>query len=178
MPPPESEQSRWFAAEVQPHEAILRSWLRGQFPSLPDVDDLIQETYARVLRMHSRDPARVYGVKSLLFTTARNLALDCLRRGQIVKLDAWPDSDGNSDLAEDLPGTAEVVSRRQELDLLTDAIQALPERCRQVLTLRKIYGLSQKEIAEQLGIAEHTVEAHVGAGVRKCTQYFARLGLL
>src|SRR5687767_1950565 len=118
MPPPESEQSRWFAAEVQPHEAILRSWLRGQYPSLPDVDDLIQETYARVLRMHSRDPARIYGVKSLLFTTARNLALDCLRRGQIIKLDAWPDGEDDARWAEDLPGTAEVVSRQQELDLL------------------------------------------------------------
>ena len=174
--PPESEQARWFAAEVQPHEASLRSWLRGQYPSLLDVDDLIQDTYTRVLRAHAVDPARIYGVKSLLFTTARNLALDQLRRRQLVQLDAWPEND-EPDLPEDRPGVEELVSRRQELELLTEAIQALPDRCRQVLTLRKIYGLSQKEIAAQLGIAEHTVEAHVGAGVRRCTEYFNRLGL-
>ena len=127
--------------------------------------------------MHSRDPARLYGVKSLLFTTARNLALDFLRRGQIVRFDVLSGGEADADIAEDLPGVEELVCRRQELELLTDAIQALPERCRQVLTLRKIYGLSQKEVAAELGIAEHTVEAHVGVGVRSCTKYFARLGL-
>jgi RNA polymerase sigma-70 factor (ECF subfamily) len=176
MPPLEPEQSRWFAAEVQPHEATLRSWLHGQYPSLPDVDDLIQETYVRVLRMRSRDPGRLSGVKSLLFTIARNLALDQLRHRQVVKFEAWPETEDQSNATEDRPGIQETVSQRQELEMLTEAIQALPERCRQVLTLRKLYGLSQKEIAAQLGIAEHTVEAHVGAGLRRCTEYFARRG--
>jgi RNA polymerase sigma-70 factor (ECF subfamily) len=43
--------------------------------------------------------------------------------------------------------------------------------------LRKIYGLSQKEIAAQLGIAEHTVEAQVANGMRRCTEFLSRLGL-
>jgi RNA polymerase sigma factor (sigma-70 family) len=176
MPPPESEQARWFAAEVQPHDASLRSWLRGQYPALEEIDDLMQETYARLLRMHAAEPKRLHAVKPLLFAIARNLALDHLRRRQIVKMEAWPEDE--EAVAEDRPGVDEVVSRRQELELLTEAIQALPERCRQVLTLRKIYGLSQKEIARQLGIAEHTVEAHVGAGLRRCTEYFARLGMV
>lgn len=178
MSPSRSEQSRWFSSEVQPHEASLRAWLRGQYPTLPDLDDLIQEAYTRLLRMRARDPDRVFPVKSMVFTIARNLALDHLRRGKIVRFDALGDLDAALSFEEDLPGIEEVVSRRQELELLTEAIKALPARCRQVLTLRKLYGLSQKEIAEQLGIAEHTVEAHVGAGLRRCTEYFARLGLL
>jgi len=176
MPPLESEQSRWFAAEVEPHEATLRAWLHGQFPSLPDIDDLIQETYLRVLRMRSRDPDRFGGVKSLLFTIARNLALDQLRHRGVLKFETWPESDDEPNLPEDRLGIEETVSQRQELEMLTEAIQALPERCRQVLTLRKLYGLSQKEIAAQLGIAEHTVEAHVGVGLRRCTEYFAQRG--
>ena len=40
----------WFAEEVQPHESSLRSYLRSVFPSLPDIDDLVQESYARLLR--------------------------------------------------------------------------------------------------------------------------------
>ncbi len=176
MSSPESEQARWFAAEVQPHAAALRAWLRGQYPSLMDIDDLLQETFVRVLQMHARRPDRIYAVKPLLFTTARNLALDQLRRRQVVKLDGLPE-DESAQLAEDRPGVSETVSRRQELQLLTEAIQALPERCRQVLTLRKIYGLPQKEIAGQLGISEHTVEAQVGVGVRRCAEYLARFGL-
>ena len=68
------------------------------------------------------------------------------------------------------------VARAQELELLTKAIQSLPARCRQVITLRKIYGLSQKEVAAQLGISEHTVEAQGTIGLRKLGEYFARLG--
>ncbi len=176
MSSPESEQARWFAAEVQPHAAALRAWLRGQYPSLTDVDDLLQETFVRVLQMWVHHPDRLYAVKPLLFTTARNLALDQLRRRQVVKLDGLPE-DESAQWAEDRPSVSETVSRRQELQLLTEAIQALPERCRQVLTLRKIYGLPQKEIAGQLGISEHTVEAQVGVGVRRCAEYLARFGL-
>ena len=55
-PPPDSD--RWFAAEVQPHEAMLRAWLRARFPTLGDTDDLVQETYSRVLQLRARDPLR------------------------------------------------------------------------------------------------------------------------
>jgi RNA polymerase sigma-70 factor (ECF subfamily) len=75
---------------------------------------------------------------------------------------------------EEGDGIPETVARSEEIEILTEAIQSLPERCRQVLTLRKIYGLSQKEIAAQLGIAEHTVEAQTAIGVRKCAAFFAR----
>jgi RNA polymerase sigma-70 factor (ECF subfamily) len=119
---------------------------------------------------------REHAVKPLLFTTARHLALDQLRRRQIVPMEALVDFEGDT-LVDHEPGIAETVSRRQELALLAEAIQTLPDRCRQILTLRKIYGLPQKEIARQLGIAEHTVEAQVGVGVRRCAEYLARFGL-
>ena len=50
MPPLDTEQSRWFALEVQPHEPALRAYLRSRFPLLQDFDDVIQETYTRLLR--------------------------------------------------------------------------------------------------------------------------------
>ena len=62
-------------------------------------------------------------------------------------------------------------------DVTDTAMVLLLNRCRQVLTLRKIYGLSQKQIAAQLGIAEHTVEAQVGNGMRGCAKFLARHGL-
>ncbi len=40
-------QSSWFNEEVQPHEAILRSYLHYQFPSV-DVDDVVQEAYLKL----------------------------------------------------------------------------------------------------------------------------------
>lgn len=174
-PPP--DDARWFAAEVQPHDAVLRGWLRAKFPALGDVDDVVQETHARVLQIRALDPLRAHAVKPLLFTIARNLALDELRRRQIVPMFALPEDADAAVFADDAPGIGETVSRRQELALLAEAIQALPDRCRQILTLRKIYGLPQKEIAPQLGISEHTVEAQVGIGMHRCADFLNRLGL-
>jgi RNA polymerase sigma factor (sigma-70 family) len=144
MPSPPSDDAHWFADEVQPHDAALRGWLRARFPALGDVEDIVQETYTRILQIRARDPLRDHAVKPLLFTTARNLALDELRRRQIVPMYALPDDGDAAVFATDAPDVAETVSRRQELALLAEAIQSLPPRCRQILTLRKIYGLPQK----------------------------------
>ena len=57
------------------------------------------------------------------------------------------------------------------------AIQALPARCRQVMTLRKIYGLSHRDIAQQLGISEHTVNAQLAIGVLRLRTYLRAHGM-
>ena len=171
---PQPDTARWFAEEVLPHGPVVRAWLRSRFPSLTDPDDLVQETFARVVQAHAQAP--VASAKAFVFMTARNLALDQVRRQNIVGIDSLTETDALS-VYEDGPGVSETVGHRQELELLTQAIQSLPERCRQVLTLRKIYGLSQKEIAAQLGISEHTVEAQVGNGMRRCAEFLARHGL-
>ena len=73
-----------------------------------------------------------------------------------------------------LDASMQTVARNQELEFLTQAIQSLPDRCRQIFTLRKIYNLSQAEIATRLGISEFTVSAQLTIGVHKCTEFFAR----
>jgi RNA polymerase sigma-70 factor (ECF subfamily) len=174
MPPQDTQQAHWFAKEVQPHEPALRGYLRGTFPSLPDVDDLVQESYSRLIR--AREAGPIQFVKAFLFTTARNVALDLFRRRKIAPMDRITE-DERRHVIEDAPGVADMVSRQQELTLLADAIRALPERCRQVLTLRKLYGLSQRDIAQKLGISEHTVEVQVAKGMRRIADHFARHGL-
>jgi RNA polymerase sigma-70 factor (ECF subfamily) len=169
-----SEQSRWFAEEVKPHESSLRAHLRNVFPSLPDIDDLVQEAYIRLIR--ARETGRVTYIKAYLFTTARNVALDIFRRRKVVSIESIADP-ARLSAAEEGPGVAEAVSRQQELDLLAESIRSLPERCRQVLTLRLLYGLSQREIALELNISPHTVKAQLAKGMRRCTEYFAARGL-
>jgi RNA polymerase sigma factor (sigma-70 family) len=175
MPPPETEHTRWFAKEVQPHEPMLRSWLRGLFPSLPDMDDLVQESYVRLIR--AREAGKVAHAKAYLFTTARNAALDLFRRRQIVSIEAVGDM-ADSTVLDEGPSAADAISRQQELDLLAEAIRDLPERCRQTITLRLLYGLSHKEIAAELKVSEHTVKAQLAKGMRRCTLYFEERGLL
>lgn len=173
MNPEQTDQGRWFAREVQPHESALRSWLRRLFPSLPDVDDVVQETYVRMIRARSRD--RLDQSRAYLFTTARNLVLDLFRRKRVVSIEGVADLDSLC-VFDDGPGVAESVSRQQELDMLAEAVRELPNRCRQVVTLRLLYGMSHKEIAAELRISEHTVKAQLAKGMRRCAEYFDTFG--
>jgi RNA polymerase sigma factor (sigma-70 family) len=167
------ECSRWFAEEIEPLGPAVRAYLLHRFPSLPDVDDLVQESFIRVLR--ARETGAVREPRALLFTSARNLAVDAIRRRQVVQFDSLAES-GDSSVMMGSDDVAENVSRRQEMDLLSEAIRALPTRCRQVMTLRTAYGLSQREIAGELRITENVVEKKLAEGVRRCTDYFARRG--
>jgi RNA polymerase sigma-70 factor (ECF subfamily) len=174
MPPQDPEQARWFAEEVQPHGLALRSYLRSQFPGYPDIEDLIQETYARLLQARAQRPVR--STKSFLFATARNAAFDFFRRRKIASIDNVAEIE-LLPVLEDRPGVAETVCHDQEIALLAEAIQALPERCRRVLTLRKLHGLSHREIAQQLGISENTVNAQVAIGVLRLRDYLRDRGV-
>jgi RNA polymerase sigma factor (sigma-70 family) len=166
--------ARWFVEEVEPHEFRLRAWLAGRFPQLRDVDDIVQDTYVRLFR--ARRSGAIRSVPAFLFTAARNAALDVFRRQKTSAADPLYEVAGLSVL-EERPNGAESAVTSQELEILAEAIRELPERCRQVFTLRKIYGLSQREVAAHLGIAEHTVEVQMGKGARRCAEYLRARGI-
>ena len=175
MPLQETEQSRWFSLEVQPHEAALRAYLQARFPLLHDADDIVQETYSRLLR--EKDAGRIRHPRALMFTVARNAALDFFRRRRTVQLEAITHSAVES-VVEEAPHAADTITQRQELEILAEAVQTLPNRCRQVIMLRYLKGFSYKEIASTLGVSSETVKTHMAKGVKLCADYFAARGLL
>ncbi len=175
LPAAPCEVSRWFADEVRPHEPALRAYLRGRFPSLTDPDDVVQETYIRLLRAHGS--VRINSPKSFLFVTARNVAVDIFRRRNAGLIDQRADFDASSILMED-PASAEHFLREHRFQLLEEAIQSLPDRCRQVVMLKKVQGLSYEEISVRLGISHNTISAHLTAGVVKCRDYLMARGLV
>lgn len=164
-----ADRTGWFLREVLVHESALRAYLRRLTSGGLDVDDLLQETYARVLGLSEEARNNIQSVRPFLFRTARNATFDRLRHQQIIPLQTLTELDASS-VVDDGPGAEEVLGVRQELERLAAVMAGLPDRCRQVLTLRKIYGLSLRQIAEQLGIAEHTVEKHIGTGLRLCAE--------
>ena len=151
----------------------MRAWLLARFPTLTDVDDLVQESLTRVF--NARDAGQIRSARALLFTTARNLALDAVRRQRVVTFEPITDETPSSVLADNTDVIA-TVSKQQELELLTKAIQSLPDRCRQIFTLRTAYGLTQKQIAHELKCSESTVEKQMTHGIRLCAEFFATGG--
>ena len=168
VPPEHSPLAQWFAENVQPHEAMLRAWLANSFGSRLAVDDVVQEAFLRVLRAHA--DGALHAPKAFLFATARNLARDQLRRHCVSRTGSLVETD-LSNVLDDHDSIPDSVARSQELALLTEAIQSLPERCRQVMTLRIVYGLKQRVIGEKLGISDRTVAAQLAVGTRKCTEF-------
>lgn len=151
---------------------MLRAWLKSRFGDEGEVDDIIQEAYVRVLK--AREKTEIKSPKAFLFATARNLALGSVRkkayRGE-RKLAEF----NELDVLDEQENIAAAVTRSEELELLTKAIQSLPTRCRQIITLRKIYGMPQKEIAKELGISVNTVETQGTIGMRKLGEFFERI---
>lgn len=164
-----SDMDEWFARNVLPHEPDLRRWLARVAADL-DQDDLVQETYAAL----TREWRTIRNPRGFMFKVARNILIGHLRHKRIVNIVTIADLEKLSVIDGQASGEQTLVGR-EELTMLQQALAALPERCRQVLTLRKIEGLPQREVADRLGLSESTVEKHVSAGIRRCADWFARL---
>jgi len=137
-----------------------------------DVEDIVQETYVRVCQ-HEKKQTISYP-KSYIFKTARNLALDFVTRAEAVTADSVEsDDDYNSlDLWNDDPYRNSASNN--EFAIFCQAVRQLPRQTRRTFVLKKVYGYSQKEIAERLGISESTVEKHISSGAKRCTRFMSK----
>jgi RNA polymerase sigma-70 factor (ECF subfamily) len=159
----EDDVDQWFAREILPLEAMLDRYLRRSWRDQWEVPDLRQDAYVRVYEAALRE--KPFNAKHFLFQVARNLMIDRSRRKNVVSFDSFADFDG-MEADDDRPDAEQSAAARQEVQLLMTAIGELPPRCREVVTLRKIEGLSQREVARKMGITEDTVERQVSNGVR------------
>jgi RNA polymerase sigma-70 factor (ECF subfamily) len=135
----------------------------------------VQETFTRLLRAKAKGEVRY--TKAFLFTAARNVAFDLFRRRDAKPTEAVTDL-VELRVLEDRPGVGEQIDQNYELEVLADAVRALPDRCRQVIMLRYLDNLAYKEIAAQLSISAETVKVHMAKGIRRCAAIFAERGLL
>jgi RNA polymerase sigma-70 factor (ECF subfamily) len=154
---------QWFAAEILPHEAALMRYLARVWPNRAEVLDLRQDVYVRVYE--SAATTRPTLPRAFLFATARNLMTDRMRRARIVSIDFTEDLQA-LDVSVDEISPERRLNARQELRRLAGAFDELSDRCRDVMWLRRIEGLSQRETAERLGMREGAVESQLARGVR------------
>ena len=170
-PKPPAPREQWFKDEVQPHDTSLRAYVRGRFPAVRDVDDVVQESYLRIWQARARHP--IQSARAFLFRIARNLALDIVRHDRRSPIKVVTDL-SHLFVIDDRPDAAAAASRQQEIALLVDAIDALPARCREIFILRKLRGVSQKDIAARLGLSEQTVQVQAARGLRRVADSLRR----
>jgi RNA polymerase sigma factor (sigma-70 family) len=155
------ERAIWLGRHVLPHEPALRAWLRRRSLGGLDIDDIVQETYTRLVAADS--VAHILDARSYAFQVAGSVVIDHVRRMKVVSISSVPDFDF-LDVVSDDPSPERQVIGRDELERLASMVAQLPGKVRDVFILRRVHDLSQREVAERLGIAESTVEKHMSRG--------------
>lgn len=159
----------WFAREILVHEGALMRYLQRCWYQRDEIPDLRQDIYVRVYDAAAK--TRPAMPKSFMFTIARHLMTDRLRRARVVSIDAVGDIDALNVLIDDITPERR-LSAGQELQHLAEAMDRLPPRCRQVIWLRRVEDWSQKAVAAHMGISEKTVEKQVAKGMRLMADHF------
>ncbi len=158
----------WFFREVFPLEAPLTRYIRRNWRNESDIADLRQEIYARVF-VGAREHLPLQA-KPFLFTTARNHLINCAKRAQIVSIEHVADLEASFVIADEMTPDRHLMAR-EDLRRVQAGLDRLPPRCREVVMLRKIEGLSTREVAAQLKVGIDTVEQQMVYGMRALVDF-------
>ncbi len=153
----------WVGAQILPHESDVRRWLAASGTAPDAVDDIVQEAYCRLAGLSSVE--HILNGRAYFFQTARNIAIEKIRRARIVRIDSVTEIDALN-VMDGEPSPERIVAGRRELRRVQTLIEGLPPRCRDIFKLRRIHGMPQREIARRLGITENVVEMQTMRGLR------------
>ena len=176
-------EKKSITTEFLNYRSVISSLLRKmtRAPS-PDIEDILQETYIRTYQSALKREIRF--PKAFMVKTALRLAKDQQkyldRHTGSKEIDEMSEADLYSSAIGVPKGTnleSEYI-KKEEFRVVCNAINELPQKCRKVFILKKIYGLSQKEIAAYTGLSESTIEKHVAKGILKCVRYMDQINSL
>ena len=163
----ESKQSAVSAAFVE-HYSFLKKFVARYFSSEHDIEDIVQETYLRAYTAESK--RKIAAPKAYLFRTAKNVALSNLTKKSRQITDYLEEASASTAI-DAAPSVDLELAAYEVLGLYCQAIATLSEKCREVFLLRKIYGLSHKEIATRMSLSVSSVEKYLRQGILVCDAY-------
>jgi RNA polymerase sigma-70 factor (ECF subfamily) len=148
--------------------SFLKKFLSRFLRVQQDVEDVAQEAYLRAYLCEQRES--IEHPKSFLFRVAKNLALTRLTRKSRL-ISQYIEDAGASVTLETAAGTDEELEADQCLGRYCEAIASLPEKCRQVFLLRKVHGLTHKDIGERMHLSISSVEKYLQQGILACEEH-------
>jgi RNA polymerase sigma factor (sigma-70 family) len=170
-----NERAAWLGRHILPHERSLRAQLcRWRFPDDLDVDDVIQETYAKLSTLD--DVERIRNPRAYFFQIARSIILMHVRRSRVVSIQAVEQLDQLA-VASDEPGPEVQASDREQLRLLATMIARLPKASEMAMTLRFAHDLSHREIGARLGMTANAVQKSLAKSLSTFVRQLGRGGM-
>jgi RNA polymerase sigma-70 factor (ECF subfamily) len=167
------ERGQWLARNVLPHEGLLRAKLRAIRTYGLEVEDIIQETYTRILSVQSLES--ITYPKQYALLTAKAIIVDHIRHSRVVSIASGGKLE-SLDVPEPTANAEELLEIHEEVLAVTDALAQIPKLSREILIMRRVERISQKDVARRLGISEKTVEKHMARGARHLVKLFGRGG--
>jgi RNA polymerase sigma-70 factor (ECF subfamily) len=155
------------------HETFLKKFLARFLHRPQDIDDAAQQAFLKAFAAEKKQQIR--SPKSFLFQIAKNIALQELTKKSKMITDYIEDL-SDSAIQYQSRALEDEVAAQQRLALFAQAAATLPPQCRRAFLMRKVYGMSQKEIAQALDISISTVEKHHTTGLKRCSQMMRKLG--
>ena len=141
-----------------------------------EVEDIIQETWVRVVKAEMKE--EVEFPNSYMYRTAKNLAFDHLKAVGTQRVDNSDELDTYVSPHDDVDKIFIELESTERFESFCRAVRVLPHACRRAFVLKKVYGFSQKEISDYMGISESAVEKHVAKGMLRCSDYLISKGVL
>lgn len=121
-----------------------------------DAEDIVQDTLIKIWNKRNEwqhiDSLEAYSV-----TVCKHLALDSLKHNTAHTIPINP----NAQHAAEHPSPFDNLSARDNLQILRQALNTLPQKQRDIFTLREIEGLSYKQISATLNISEQQVKVYL-----------------
>lgn len=130
-------------------------------PASAPAEDLLQSAYVRLEQYREKND--VADPDAFLMRVAVNLNIDENRRRKWI--DGRPFDETCAGLPNFEPLQDEVISARERLGLVNQALEQMPARTRAIFLQHRIDGRKYREIAESMGISQSAVEKHIARAV-------------
>ncbi|MFC4309127.1 RNA polymerase sigma factor [Steroidobacter flavus] len=163
-----------LAAAYLKQRELLARFLRRRTGCEQASQDLLNDIWLRIARSSQTDAPE--NPEAFLQRVASNLAGDWLRRRRFRATVVGEASDV-AEVPEPAPRAEDRLHYREALEFLMKVVEELPPKRKEVFILYRGEGLSVKEVAQRLGIAEKTVEHQVAKALLHCRERLAKEGL-
>jgi len=167
-----------FRQLMDKYKPAIQHLISRMISDKTEVHDLTQETFVKAFgSLESFN--HIYAFSTWLYKIASNTCIDYLRKKklQTFSINQTVDSDGD-DYGYELPDTTYVADKEiisdERSKLVGEAIKALPEKYRNVITLRHIEEKNYDEIADVLDLPLGTVKAHIFRGRELLYKYLRK----
>ncbi len=152
------------------HEARagLVRYISRYFKRSQEAEDVVQEAFVKVIE--AQREREIQSPKAYLYQTARHLALSQLKKSSFRLTDVMGDVLPESDLLL-TASMEEQYEVSENFEVFCRAVRSLPVKCRRAYVLCRVYGFSQKEVAEHMGISLKGIEGHLARATRRCVDF-------